>query len=131
MMKLTANYVPDLSAYIIGLVQSIEATNVIIFVMAGHEETREPTGKFSLDDDDDSTIGNDSIDQQLLYIQRSEILQAKYVKVWKGIACNFPWYQRYPCTTIGIYVLLNCNISYNIDTKRVLFIWIDYNKLLT
>lgn len=80
MMKLTDNYVPDLSAYIIGLVQSIEAANVIIFVMAGLEETREPCGKFSLDDDE-STVGHDSIDQQLLYIQRSEILHAKYVKV--------------------------------------------------
>lgn len=84
MMKLTANYVPDLSAYIIGLVQSIEAANVIIFVMAGLEETREPCGKFSLDDDEDESAaaGNaESIDQQLLYIQRNEILHAKYVKV--------------------------------------------------
>lgn len=77
-MKLTANYVPDISAYIIGLVQSIEAANVIIYVMAGVDETREPSGKFSLDDDETAV---DSIDEQLLYIQRSEILNAKYVKV--------------------------------------------------
>lgn len=81
MMKLTANYVPDLSAYIIGLVQSIEAANVIIFVMAGLEETREPSGKFSLDDETTADNNDDSIDQQLLYIQRNEILHAKYVKV--------------------------------------------------
>lgn len=79
MMKLTENYVPDMSAYIIGRVQSIDESNVIIYVMAGHGETKEPCGKFSLETDEESP--DDSIDNKLLYIQRNEILCAKYVQV--------------------------------------------------
>lgn len=76
-MKLSENYVPEMSAYIIGLVQSIEESNVIIFVLAGLQETKEPSGKFSLAQEDDSP--EDSVDQKLLYIQSNEILDAKYV----------------------------------------------------
>lgn len=97
-MKFTESYVPELSNYIVGMIQHLDDTMVTLFVLgkfgyfcflsnlyfifdfflcivflAGNEETKEPKGKFSMALDEELTDAN------VLNLDRNDIFQAKYV----------------------------------------------------
>lgn len=85
---MTDNYVPEMSEYIIGMVNKIDDNgSIIIHVLAGAEEIKEPTGKFSMDEYNSEEGGGDGdcgahkhITEQFVTLQQSELLDAKYVQ---------------------------------------------------
>lgn len=80
MFKMSATYAPELSDYIIGIVQDVsEEDMVTMYVLAGFDETKDPVGKFSLENEDD-VDDDDAINKQIT-IPIGSILSGKHVKL--------------------------------------------------
>lgn len=86
-MKLSENYAPGLSEYIIGMVQSIDvdSDNVSVHIMAGLEQTHDPQGKFSLEmdeDDEDAVAQTEKMQPDRTYhVQRQDMFDVKCVQL--------------------------------------------------
>lgn len=84
-MKLSDNYMPGMSEYIVGMVQAIgEDNSISLHIMAGNEETQEPVGKFSLatekDDDEENELDGQAADRSY-HVQREDMFDVKYVQL--------------------------------------------------
>lgn len=81
-LKMAANYVPELSDYIIGLVESVDTDTMAmeIVILAGNEELKQHQdgGKFSLPDCDDTLV---NIDDRTLHCNWVELKDVRLVDV--------------------------------------------------
>lgn len=75
MFKMGENYVPELSEYIIGTVQDVNEDMATINVLAGFEETKDPIGKFSMDEDAEKDEENQQITLRIDGILSGKIIQ--------------------------------------------------------
>lgn len=87
-MKLSENYMPGMSEYIIGMVQAVAADGgtVSVHIMAGWEQTLEPQGKFSLTanaDGDGDGMGEraEASSDRSYQAQRADMYDVKYVQL--------------------------------------------------
>lgn len=85
-MKLSENYMPGMSEYIIGMVQAVAADGgtVSVHIMAGWEQTLEPQGKFSLTANADvDGVGEpaEASSDRSYQVQRAEMYDVKYVQL--------------------------------------------------
>lgn len=73
---------PELSEFIIGIIQDItSAEEVIINVLAGFEETKEPGGRFSMKDDEEESEEDVVVGVGLLTTRLADILEPKFVNL--------------------------------------------------
>lgn len=81
-LKMAANYVPELSDYVIGLVESVDGDtmDMEIVILAGNEELKDHQegGKFSLPDCDDTLV---NIDDRTLHCNWVELKDVRLVDV--------------------------------------------------
>lgn len=81
-LKMAENYVPELSDYIIGLVESVDKETMAmeIVILAGNEELKQHQegGKFSLPDCDDTLV---NIDDRTLHCNWVELKDVRLVDV--------------------------------------------------
>lgn len=76
-LKMSENYVPELSEFIVGMVESISDLDLVIFVLAGNEELKaHEGGKFSLPDCNDTIL---DADDGLLHITWPELKDVRMV----------------------------------------------------
>lgn len=86
-MKLSDDYAPGLSEFIVGMVQAIDADSgtVSVHIMAGLEQTADPLGKFSLDTDDnaDATAAPIAAKEpdRTYHVQRLDMFDVKRVQL--------------------------------------------------
>lgn len=85
-MKLSENYMPGMSEYIIGMVQAVAADGgtVSVHIMAGWEQTLEPQGKFSLTTNADGDgVGEraEASSDRSYQVRRADMYDVKYVQL--------------------------------------------------
>lgn len=80
LLKLNESYIPEMSEYIIGTVSQIDDTDgsITIQVLAGAEETKEPSGKFSMAEYTSEENADENA-EKIITLQQSELLDVKYV----------------------------------------------------
>lgn len=79
-MKLSANYMPGMSEFIVGMVQAVDADTgaISVHIMAGHDQTAQPQGKFSLTDDD---ADDAEVPDRTFHSMRADMFDVKYVQL--------------------------------------------------
>lgn len=82
-LKIGNDYMPKLTDYIIGMVESIdeENKNLKIYILAGNEETKKPNGKFHVPDFDDDDDDDDQDNSDNLVLNWNDMHSVRVVNV--------------------------------------------------
>lgn len=82
MYKMGEHCVPELSEFMIGIIQNMNSEEeVIINVLAGFEETKEPDGRFSVKEDKEEAEDDSVGGVGMLTMRLADILDPKFVNL--------------------------------------------------